>query len=344
MPNGTLDSLKELSDADLVARTRSLAALERGSAAELVAHLAELLHRELHLREGYGSLFVYCREALLFSEHDAYNRVEAARAVRRFPLILELLALGSLNLTTVRLLARHLTPENHEQVLASAAGKRKTEVEELVASLAPWPDVPPSIRKLPPPRPAAVGASPAAGSPPSTPAPATTDAALRPPARPAPLAVTPLAPERYKVQITVGADTLEKLRLAKDMLRHAIPSGDDAAVFDRALTALLTDLARKKFSATDHPRPTAATPSFSRHIPAEVRRAVWLRDLGRCAFVGDGGRRCGERAFVEFHHLLPYAAGGPATVDNIQLRCRRHNGYEARIDFGLDERARSGAS
>jgi len=32
--------------------------------------------------------------------------------------------------------------------------------------------------------------------------------------------------------------------------------------------------------------------------------------------------------------VLPYAAGGQATVDNIQLRCRAHNGYEAEQAFG----------
>jgi hypothetical protein len=117
------------------------------------------------------------------------------------------------------------------------------------------------------------------------------------------------------------------------MLRHALPSGDEAVLLDRALTSLLADLARRKFAATDRPRPgNGATPG-SRHIPAEVRRAVWLRDLGRCAFVAKDGRRCGERAFLEFHHLRPYAVGGEATVDNIQLRCRRHNDYEGKTFF-----------
>jgi hypothetical protein len=135
----------------------------------------------------------------------------------------------------------------------------------------------------------------------------------------------------------VSAATLEKLRLAKDMLRHAVPSGDDAALFDRALSALLDDLARKKFAATEHPRPQRDTAPTSRHVPAQVKRTVWLRDLGRCAFVGGAGRHCGERAFLEFHHVRPYAAGGAATVENIELRCRRHNDYEARSYFRRDE-------
>ena len=146
--------------------------------------------------------------------------------------------------------------------------------------------------------------------------------------------MTPLAPDRYKVQVTIGGETLEKLRLAKDLLRHAVPSGDEAVIFDRALTALLSDLAQKKFAASERPRPAPPSRPGSRTIPAELKRRVWLRDLGRCAFVAATGRRCTERAFLEFHHVEPYALGGEATLANIQLRCRSHNAYEARLWFG----------
>jgi HNH endonuclease len=327
-----LASLSRLSDTELVARVKDLAARQRAATADLVAHLAELETRQLHLRAGYGSLFVYCRDALCLSEHEAYHRIAAARAARRFTRVPEMLREGSVNLTTVRLLAPLLTPDNHRDVLESARGKTKPQVEEIVARLMPRPDVPPLVRRLPSPRPAPpppASVEPAAPVEPALP--------YRPPPPPRPT-VTPLAPYRYKVQFTIGDDTLEKLRLAKDMLRHAIPSGDDAAVFERALDALLADLARKKYAAADQPRPPRGTSPGSRHVPAEVRRAVWLRDLGRCAFVGEGpsgkGRRCTERAFLEFHHVRPYAAGGEATVENIQLRCRRHNDYEAKVYFG----------
>jgi len=72
----------------------------------------------------------------------------------------------------------------------------------------------------------------------------------------------------------------------------------------------------------------------SRHIPNAVKRAVWRRDEGQCAFVATTGRRCSERNFLEFHHIQPYALEGPATVGNISLRCRRHNAYEAELIFG----------
>jgi hypothetical protein len=154
------------------------------------------------------------------------------------------------------------------------------------------------------------------------------------PDRPAQRAVvTPLAPERYRVQFTVGEATHDKLRRVQDLLRREIPDGDPGAIFDRALTLLLEDVARKKLALTAQPRNGRAVATRSRHIPARVKRAVWLRDGGRCAFVASG-RRCNERAFLEFHHREPYAIGGEATAANISLRCRQHNSYEGELAFG----------
>ncbi|MGH2406253.1 MAG: HNH endonuclease, partial [bacterium] len=138
------------------------------------------------------------------------------------------------------------------------------------------------------------------------------------------------------------AELLAKLREAQALLRHQIPDGDLEQIFDRALDALLANLRKQKLAATDRsrenrnqasgPRPNSLP--RSRHIPAAVRRAVWARDGGRCAFVSTNGRRCAEGGFLEFHHVMPYAHGGTSTVDNIELRCRTHNGYEAECHFG----------
>jgi hypothetical protein len=66
-----------------------------------------------------------------------------------------------------------------------------------------------------------------------------------------------------------------------------------------------------------------------------VRRTVWTRDRGRCVFIGTHGR-CAEAAFLEYHHRQPFADGGKATVENIELRCRAHNAYEAKLFFTSD--------
>ncbi|HEU0093253.1 MAG TPA: HNH endonuclease signature motif containing protein, partial [Vicinamibacteria bacterium] len=343
MQNDILTSLTRLSDAELVARMKSLVARERDATAQIVAHLAELDTRDLHLREGYESLYVYCRDALGLSEWEAYNRIDVARAARRFPVVLEMLAAGAIHLTAVRLLAPHLTPANHRDVLDSARGKKKREIEEIVARLSPRPDVVATVRKLPalrvPAFPPAEGPVPpsAPAIDPTASAPAQTRLITEPLSVPR-AAETALSPDRYKLQLTIGGDTLEKLRLAKDMLSHALPSGHDAAVLDRALTALLVDLAKRKFADTPKPRRSRPRNSRARDAAAAVKRAVWVRDLGRCGFIGPSGHRCNERRFVEFHHVDPYALGGEATVENIELRCRRHNDYEGRLYFGKRRR------
>jgi len=228
-------------------------------------------------------------------------------------------------------------------VLDSARGKKKREIEEIVARLSPRPDVAASVRKLPAAR---LQTSPPAEAPvapvlaavdPAAPAASETRPSAEPLSVPR-AAVTPLSPDRYKLQLTIGGDTLEKLRLAKDMLSHSIPSGDDAAILDRALTALLVDLAKKKFADTPKPGRARVKGPRARDAAAAVKRAVWVRDLGRCAYIGPTGHRCNERRFVEFHHVDPYALGGEATVEKIELRCRRHNDYEGRQYFGKRRR------
>jgi hypothetical protein len=237
---------------------------------------------------------------------------------------------GTLNLTTVRLLAPQLTDVNHEELLARAAGKSKREVEELLAHRNPRRDVAASVRKLPAPRtmPELVTATVPAEA---TPAPPVAVPPWVPAIRPV---VSPLAPDRYQIRFTASARTCEKLRQAQDLLRHAIPTGDTAAIIDRALTLLLQDLARKKFAATDRPRRTRGTALGSRDLPARLQREVSRRDGGKCAFVGTGGWRCNATAFVEFHHVEPYGVGGEPTLANIELRCRAHNNYEAELFYG----------
>jgi hypothetical protein len=243
------------------------------------------------------------------------------------------------------LLAPHLTAENHCAVLASAQHKSKREVEALVVALQPKPDAPAIVRKLPAAGDATAALLPTRGAlkPVSTSAPEIlSDASMNsqrcvlPQAPITPAHIAPLSPERYRIQLTVSRDTHDRFRRAQALLRHTVPSGDAAEIFDRAITLLVEELERRRFAETSRPRvsaPAAGDAGRTRHVPAAVRRDVWRRDAGRCAFVGGEGR-CRETAFLEFHHVEPYAAGGEPTVANIQLRCRAHNAYEARLFFG----------
>jgi hypothetical protein len=361
MSTNILAIANALSDHDLIARLDVLATKEREASVQLVAHLAALDSRPaVYAALGFGSLFSYCTQALRLSEDAACNRIDAARACRRFPLILDLLASGALTLTSVRLLARHLTPENHEAVLARARHKGRREIEALVAELAPRPDVPSSVRRLPtltvssPVLPTAsvagllssqslvTGTAPSSTGWASSVAPGTS-AAVLPLARPM---VQATAPQRYRIQLTIGQETHDTLRRLQALLRREVPDGDSAVIFDRALRLLLEKVEKAKLGAVKKPRQPVIRPAAdsgagnatsglpSRHVPEGVKRAVWQRDGGRCAFVSATGRRCSETTFLELHHRYPYAMRGPATADNIALHCRRHNVFEAERIFG----------
>src|SRR5512132_1696812 len=148
MECGTLTT-SELSDGALAAEVTRLAGREREATAQLVAALGEFDARKLYLPAGCSSMFTYCMQVLHLSEHAAYNRIEAARTARRYPVLLQHLAAGNLTLTAVRLLSPHLTVANQQELVAAARHKTKQELEQLVARLRPQPDAPSTIRKLP---------------------------------------------------------------------------------------------------------------------------------------------------------------------------------------------------
>jgi 5-methylcytosine-specific restriction endonuclease McrA len=307
-------------------------------------------------------------KAARLSEHAAYHRIEAARAARQFPGILPMVRDGWITTTTVAMLRPHLTPDNHEVLLTAARHRTKREVEHQIACLAPKPDATSMIRRvsltatgeradflglpaetgrgqvtsllIPTPLPVMVpipAAAPVA-PPMSSGRPGTiSDTVHR--------SVQPLAADRYLLRVTLGADGHTRLRRAQDLMRHTNPTGDPALIIDRALTLLVDQLERTKIARVSRPRQnTPRSPNMTsvtsagagrstRHIPAAVKRRVWARDEGRCAFVGPHGR-CTETGRLEFHHIQPFAHGGQATVDNIALRCRAHNGHKSDRVFG----------
>ena len=273
--NESIPALEQLSDLDLLTEVTQLVGSERAAIAKLVSALGELDARRLYLGQGCSSMFTYCTQVLRLAEHAAFNRIEAARAARRFPIIVTMLADGRVHLSAVRLLAPHLTDTNHRAVLGEASHKSKREIEELVARLQPRPDVPPVVRKLPSKHVAQAAVPPLVFKPSATeiecapPTGTTMRRAALPASAPRPHA-EPLAPGRYKLQFTVSAETYEKLRRVQDLLRHRLPNGDPAAIFDRALTLLLTDLERTKLAATARPRGSSQTGETSRHVPAEA--------------------------------------------------------------------------
>jgi len=434
-----LFEIEHLSDADLLSRVHELTQHDHLATARFVAHLAELDSRRLYVEEGFPSLFAYCTQVLHFSEYTAYRRIESARVARRFPVVLERIADGSVHLTAVTLLAPHLTPENHLALLESARHRTRRQLESILAHLIPVRERPVRgyVVPLPPSgsiTPHAIERGPGvmaeadartflrgglfamgsatgtdpdsmAGSPgdnggtafpggnggtaPPSPLPRgvpgttslrsagfgagdhsgfqlseignhgapggasadTTGAPTREALRTTPGTGAGTPAEEidgedagsYRLHVTIGASTYNRLERARLLMSHSNPSGDIATVLDRALGALVEILERRKFAMVrtprkpgrqDVPRARPERGRSCRHITASVRRAVWQRDAGQCTFVGRSGNRCRANDMLEYHHVVAWSRGGDSTAGNLTLRCRAHNAHDAEVSMG----------
>jgi hypothetical protein len=175
--------------------------------------------------------------------------------------------------------------------------------------------------------------------------------------------IEPIDAERHVIRMTVGPEFMAELAEVKAALSHVVPDGNLETLLRACFRKTLETCRRRKqatgsapvkvaveAAASAHPAEAPMPPACSsgpeqrarrdRYIPAAIRRAVWTRDQGCCAFIGSDGKRCGSRHQLEFDHLEPFARGGATTVENLALRCRAHNLLHARRDFGANHMAR----
>jgi hypothetical protein len=309
--------LDHLPSSALTARLYEIRRQERELLVEFLVYLAEVDRRKLYLELGFPSLFAFLTDYLGFTRSSAFRRSTAARMLARRPDVGEHLADGRLCLTTLVELRDVL---DEPGILDRAAGRSEEQVKQLVASLRPQPEPLDLLRRLP--KPSTPGPElappPAAAPPPPAPPP--------PPAR-----IEPISEERRVLRMTVGREFVADLEAARAALSHVVPDGKLETIIHECIRRTVAALTRKQRGAG---KPGKGRKPSGRYLPAPVRREVWERDGGRCAFVGSDGHRCHSDYQVQFHHREAYAKGGPPTVANVSLACARHNLYLAELEFG----------
>ncbi|MBK7581263.1 MAG: hypothetical protein IPI67_13745 [Myxococcales bacterium] len=358
-----MNAYHSVSDAELLALLACAVRSERAASADVIAHLAEVDRRQLYLDEACSSLFAYCIERLGYSEDGATKRVRVARLAQRFPRLLDELASGALHLTGLFLLSRHLTDDNAEALLSQARGKPRRELEQLLARWFPRPDVPERIEPAP--------ATPLFAEPATSlfaaPASITWPGPGNSAPTPSRARIEPLSPTSYRVELTVSAELYEKLQQARNLLSHALPSGDLAALFERAIDQLL-EVERRRRTGANQPRQRRAQKPGSRHVPVDVKRRSWIetrtRARGRvlpppCArgFAGGApppprraappavechrttvhrraGRRCREALSSARARPPPLRRAAPRRPSSLRLLCSAHNAHAAQQVFG----------
>lgn len=310
--------LSQLSDDALITLLHRTYARSRKCNAEVIRILVAANERRLHLKSAHPSLFEFCVRRFGMSNGSAQRYAVAARLVTQFPELLARIERGDVHLSTLVQLRHHLTAENVTDLLERARGRSRYQIDELLAEIAPRPDAPSRMRKVPTPR--------------TTPSVAPVERAIERP-------LEPRALERYRVQFNADRDTHDGILQARDLMLHTNPSGDLDTVMKYCVRAGVERLeGRRRGLVRDRGRRPAERPRVvkadSRHIPTAVRRAVFARDGARCTFRAADGHRCTATRLLELHHIVPFAKGGETTVENLCVRCRAHNRYDAESDFG----------
>jgi 5-methylcytosine-specific restriction endonuclease McrA len=337
-------ALRALNDEALVLRLEALVAQERESLVDVIEHLMEVDRRGVALDRGYGSLFEYCIRKLSYSEGAAYLRIRSARAAAKHPEILERLRSGRIHLDAVARLSPYLTEDNSHRMLDRIDGASKRDVLALVATLQSGPA--PERDVIVP-----VGLS-RSGEPeipliPNAAAPAFDASTAERPREVSsedahePADVEVVAAPQHRFHFTADASLLALVSRLRGLLRHKYPDGRLEAIFKEAAATLLEKLERERTPIQRRvpSRRAGVVPKANRRgsrvVSRSIKRQVWAREGGQCAYVAPDGRRCESRDALEYDHILAWADGGRSdTIENIRLLCRAHNQRLARRRFG----------
>ena len=332
------ESLRSLSDNQVLSSTDSIVIEDRKLTLRLLLHLHEIERRKLYAKRGYASMFVYCTKHLKLSEPAAVRRIKTARCLVRFPELCSFLESGEVNLTTVSMIARILRPENKHTLLARIRGKSRREVEAVVAEYEPRAALPPDTVRtvvVPVPRAASAGqifTVASDGGKSSTVDGSTPDCDVQE-SRSA--TVAPVLERRALIQFTAGEEFMDLVERVRSIASHRLKPN---ATFEQVFALALSEYVKREDPIERHERREVkkgvaivakVSAKSPRNIPAHVRDHVFARDKGRCTFTGTTGTRCDSTRHLQIDHIIPVARGGSATIDNLRLLCAKHNRLEA---------------
>jgi hypothetical protein len=339
------NNLAALSNKELINQLEKLVAHEKKTTADIVRHLSEVEDRKLHLELGYSSMFDYATRGLGYSNTGAARRIRVARAGAKVPEIFHYLAKEEVSLSALDACSGVLVKEGGAQVLETLKGMSREEAEWLSAFHNPVSSssLKDRIQKV------VVGSA-------STPQ---TDLFLDGlPNKSNHYRSGSNSEEKFKISFSVGAEFMEKLLRAQELMFEGKAEDNLLEnIFGEALELYIEKHCPKekqkrreareaKKEIQDGIEVTPAVnieecavikePTHSRYIPAAVRDKVLLKDNYQCSYVSLNGTRCSCRRDLEIDHIIPFARGGKAEIQNLRVLCASHNLHAARQVFGAE--------
>ncbi len=353
-----------MSVAELKSNLMAAIAKEHTTTATLLYYLAEYETRELHLRDGYSSLFKFLTEGHGYSEAAAARRCVAARFSKKYPEVLRMISSGDLSLSVIGMIARaEIKPEIIPTVLTAVKRKSKTQAEIILLQYTAIPAAPKKEKVK-----AVVVASAmpqktlldncydsVASSPSKDPVSdvfSPTDQVAKENHR----AAASSSALAFQISLCLSEASMQKLKRAQELLGTidlASTIEELAAFYNKKKDPLVETPAKTaektKKEKTTPPAECAVTENTeskkSRYIPAAMKRDLYRKAGGQCTYIdSESGKRCSETTHLEVDHVTPFAAGGETSTANLRVRCSAHNKLWAKDVYGaqfIKEKIRS---
>lgn len=332
---------------------KDFAVRERNISVDSLLHLMEFDNRRGWVEFDCRSLWEFCKREMQLLDCATAVRLRCVKVLRRYPQAEAFLRDARMSVTTLAPLQKILNDDNANEVFRRAAGLSRKQIERVLAEFDPKTGPRTMIRALAP-KTVEIEVEPTAEKPVVSPPPVASedrharesdDASAPVPVMPADtfvltaqvarkLSVTikPVNAREFALNATVDQDFVDALEEARDLYSHTFPSGELVEVLRRGLQLAVEEKRRKKFAKTKSPRASRADAEVL--LTAAVKREVWERDGGRCAWTYPDGRVCRSRWMIEFGHIVSPKHGGSSKADNVRLECREHNEQHARDVFG----------
>ena len=324
-----IKELESFAEADLLAHIQGALDRERRMGAYVVACLAVIERRRIHLARGYSSLYDFATRGLGLDEAGAWQRVQIARASTKVPDVLTKVADSRISVAVAGKVSGRLNAQNAEALLGLCEGKSCRDAEVLIAAHQQQQTaVTPSLRRGRESQATAPGGSERLAA---------------------------AAEDRFNIRLSVSQrfhDNMRRLGLLLGMydikyrMEEVLGRSLNDSLDKRDPMRKMQRMAERSKKNTNENEQAPSSAVTDGSINVALKHALLQKSDYQCEFIGPDGIRCASRTMLEIDHRVPRAKGGTSEADNLQVLCRAHNQHAADVIFGRDfmEQKRSGCS
>lgn len=309
-----MQDLTKLSNTELLAQVKILTTRSREIETQMIALLAELCRRDIHLRAGYSSVKSYLMGEYQMSEDQAAKRSQVVNLVGHHPKFFDLLLTQKTHISHLAMSATKITKENEGQFIEFLPGKSRQDLLFFLARINPdgsfKPEIEAKIELI-------ILCSKATSE--------KFDRARK-------LLAKDWRGLSHEEVLDAALEALlgkiDPMRKAERAQKRAERTAEKKQ--EVVPTAGPVEVQQECPEASLPPRVLGA----GRHIPNAIRHSVYLRDGGRCTFISETGKRCDESVSLALDHVCLFSRGGAHELENLKLTCISHNNFLATETLG----------